>query len=78
MAVEYGVILTDSIALLRGYDDIESKLEEGLKQYCGLDVKVFGGCLWEYKCIPVVHPDFVLEEGQGPFVWDSSGVSPRD
>ena len=43
MAVGYGVILVDSTALLRGYDDVESKLEEGLKQEYGLDVKVFGG-----------------------------------
>ena len=43
MTAGYGVMLVDSTALLRGYDDVESKLEEGLKQYCGLDVKVFGG-----------------------------------
>ena len=43
MAVEYGVILVDSMALLRGYEDVEAKLAEGLKQQYGLDVKVFGG-----------------------------------
>ena len=42
-AVEYGLILVDSMALLRGYEDVASKLEEGLKQEYGLYVKVFGG-----------------------------------
>ena len=42
MAVEYGVIIVDSLAQLRGYEDGVSKLEEGLKQEYGLDVKVFG------------------------------------
>ena len=43
MAVEYGVILVDSMALLRGYEDVASKLQQSLKDEYGLDVKVFGG-----------------------------------
>ena len=51
-AVEYGLILVDSMALLRGYEDVASKLEEGLKQEYGLDVKVFGGV---FGCMSAVQ-----------------------
>ena len=51
-AVEYGLILVDSMALLRGYVDMPSKLEEGLKQEYGLDVKVFGGV---FGCMSAVQ-----------------------
>ena len=43
MAGGDGVILVDSTALLRGYEDVEAKLAEGLKEQYGLDVKVFWG-----------------------------------
>ena len=52
MAVEYGVIIVDSLAQLRGYEDGASKLEEGLKQEYGLDVKVFGGV---FGCMSAVQ-----------------------
>ena len=51
-AVEYGLILVDSMALLRGYVDMPSKLEEGLKQEYGLYVKVFGGV---FGCMSAVQ-----------------------
>ena len=51
-AVEYGLILVDSMALLRGYVDMPLKLEEGLKQEYGLDVKVFGGV---FGCMSAVQ-----------------------
>ena len=51
-AVEYGLIIVDSLALLRGYVDMPSKLEEGLKQEYGLDVKVFGGV---FGCMSAVQ-----------------------
>ena len=78
MAVEYGAILADSIALLRGYDDVESKLEEGLKQEYGLDVKVFGDVFGSMSAVQWRIPECLREEGQGPFIWESSGVSPQD
>ena len=46
MAWGYGVILADSTALLRGYVHVLLKLEEGLRQQYGLDVKVFGVLSW--------------------------------
>ncbi len=52
MAVEYGVIIVDSLAQLRGYEDGASKLEEGLKQEYGLNVKVFGGV---FGCMSAVQ-----------------------
>ena len=52
VAVENGIILVDSMALLRGYEDVASKLEEGLKQEYGLDVKVFGGV---FGCMSAVQ-----------------------
>ena len=52
MAVEYGVIIVDSMAQLRGYEDAASKLEEGLKQEYGLEVKVFGGV---FGCMSAVQ-----------------------
>ena len=66
------------MALLRGYEDVASKLEEGLKQEYGLDVKVFGGV---FGCMSAVQwrvPEFFREGGKGSFIWDSSGVSPQD
>ena len=41
MASGYGLILADSLALLRGYEDVEEKLEEDLKGEHGLDVQVY-------------------------------------
>ena len=52
MAVDHGVIVVDSLAQLRGYEDVASKLEEGLKQEYGLDVKVFGGV---FGCMSAVQ-----------------------
>ena len=52
MAVEHGVIIVDSLAQLRGYEDGVSKLEEGLKQEYGLEVKVFGGV---FGCMSAVQ-----------------------
>ena len=77
-AVEYGLILVDSMALLRGYDDVESKLQEGLKQEYGLDVKVFGSVFGSMSAVQWRIPDIFREEGKGSFIWESSGVSPQD
>ena len=52
MALEYGVIVVDSLGQLRGYADGVSKLEEGLKQEYGIDVKVFGGV---FGCMSAVQ-----------------------
>ena len=41
MASGYGLILADSLALLRGYEGVEEKLEEDLKGEHGLDVQVY-------------------------------------
>ena len=49
MAAVEGVVLVDSTALLRGYDDVESKLEEGLKQKYDLHVKVFGSSISAFQ-----------------------------
>ena len=78
MAAGYGVILVDSTALLRGYDNVESKLEEGLKRVYGLDVKVFGFVFGSMSAVQWRIPDFFREEGKGSFIWESSGVSPQD
>ena len=63
--VGYGVILVDSIALLRRYDDVESKLEEGLKQEYGLDVKVFGSVFGSMSAVQWRIPEFFRLEGKG-------------
>ena len=78
MAVEYGVILVDSMALLRGYEDAASMLEMGLQLDYGLDVKVFGDVFGSMSAVQWRIPECLREEGQGPFIWESSGVSPQD
>ena len=52
MAVEHGIIIVDSLAQLRGYEGAVAKLEEGLKQEYGIDVKVFGGV---FGCMSAVQ-----------------------
>ena len=52
MALEYGVILVDSLALIRGYEDVASKLQQSLKDEYGLDVKVFVGV---FACMSAVQ-----------------------
>ena len=52
MAVEHGVIIVDPLAQLRRYADGVSKIEEGLKQEYGIDVKVFGGV---FGCMSAVQ-----------------------
>ena len=41
MASGYGLILADSTALLRGYEEVSEKLEEDLKGKYGQDVQVY-------------------------------------
>ena len=62
MAWGYGVILADSTALLRGYVHVLLKLEEGLRQQYGLDVKVFGSVLGSRSAVQWRFPDFFREE----------------
>ena len=52
MALESGVILVHSMVLLRGYEDMASKLQQSLKDEYGLDVKVFGGV---FGCMSAVQ-----------------------
>ena len=77
--IVYGVVLVDSTALLRGYSDLGvSKLEEGLQDRYGLDVKVSGSFFGSMSAFQWRLPAFFPEEGQGSFLWESSGVSPQD
>ena len=56
------MILADSTALLRGYVHVLLKLEEGLRQQYGLDVKVFGSVLGGMSAVQWRFPDFFREE----------------
>ena len=76
--VRYGVVLVDSMAQLRGYDDVEAKLSQTLKQEYGLDVKVFGSVFGSMSAVQWRMPEFFREEGKGSCIWESSGVSPQD
>ena len=62
MAWGYGVIRADSTALLRGYVHVLLKLEEGLRQQYGLDVKVFGSVLGSRSAVQWRFPDFCRDE----------------
>ena len=79
MTAGHGVILVDSLALLRGYyTKGVSKLEEGLNEKYGLGVKVCGSFFGSMISVQWRISASFPEEGQGSFLWESSGVSPLD